>query len=270
MIMKKIFQTTVVLGLLLLLGSCSPKRLTYLQDLDPLATYEVAEKPDARIRPNDQLSITVTCSTPALAAPFTIVSGLSAVDPVTGEVSMGSADQAKSYTVDKTGSINFPVLGSLHVAGMTLRELESHITDAIISCGYIKDPVVLAEFTNFQITMLGEIGVGNYTISNGSINILEAIAMGGDLTDDAKRDKVWVIRTENGVRRVIVVNLLSKSLYDSEAFYLQQGDVIYVKPRKTKFDPTSQFVLTTITTSVSLLSSLATILFLVSRLSKPL
>lgn len=255
-----------MISVLFLLGSCSPKRLTYLQDMDPLATYEVAERPDAHITVGDKLSITVTCSNPALAAPFTIVSGQAAVDPVTGEITMGKTEDSKGYTVDKKGNMVFPVLGEIHVEGMTLKELEDYITQEIIAKNYIKDPVVLVEFTNFQITMLGEIGVGNYTISTGSINILEAIALGGDLTEAAKRDKVWVIRTENGTRRVIVVNLLSKSLYDSEAFYLQQGDVIYVKPRKTKLDSTSQLIFTTVTTGISLVSSLATVILLILRL----
>ncbi|MCQ2142575.1 MAG: polysaccharide biosynthesis/export family protein [Bacteroidales bacterium] len=266
--MKKILLFTTILGVIAFLGSCSPKRLTYLQDMDPLQTYEVAERPDAHITVGDKISITVTCSNPALAAPFTIVSGLSVVDPITGQVTMSSPDQAKSYTVDKKGDINFPVLGYIHVDGFTIKELEDYITNAIIESGYIKDPVVLAEFTNFQITMLGEIGTGNYIINSGSINILEAIALGGDLQDTAMRDKVWVIRTENGTRRVIVVNLLSKDLYNSEAFYLQQGDVIYAKPRKTKFDPTTRFVFSTITSGVSLISSLATIFFLITRITK--
>jgi len=263
--MKKTAILLTVLLSILLLGSCSPKRLTYLQDMDPLATYQVQAKPETRIGIGDKLSITVTCSNPALAAPFSIVSGVSVVDPVTGEISMSDSQNAKSYTVDKAGNINFPVLGKIHVLEYTIEDLEAYIAYLIVECDYIKDPVVIVEFSNFQITMLGEIGVGNYIIENGSVNILEAIALGGDLTEAARRDKVWVIRTTEGTRKVIEVNLLSKSLYDSEAFYLQQGDVLYVKPRKTKLDSTSQLIFTTITTCISLLTSLGTIGFLVSK-----
>lgn len=255
---------------ILLADSCSYKRLTYLQDMDPLETYEVVERPDAKIGIDDKLSIVVTCKNPALAAPFTIVSGRASVDPVTGEISAGNTDEAKGYTVDKRGMIKFPVLGDVYVEGMTLKELEAAISQQIIEKNYIKDPVVLADFMNFQITMLGEVGgKGNYVIPNGSINILEAIALAGDLTTAAVRNDVWVIRTEEGKRKVYTVNLLSKSLYESPAFYLQQNDIVYVKPRRSKLDTNSQLGMQIGSMVLSVLSTVASVSYWISILTRP-
>lgn len=249
------------------LSSCSYKRLTYLQDMDLLATYDVAERPDAKIGKDDKLSIIVTCKNPALAAPFSIVSGNTSVDPVSGEIKASNTEEAKGYTVDKRGIITFPVLGEVQVEGLTLKELEKTIADKIIENNYIKDPVVIADFMNFKITMLGEVSnKGNYVIKDGSINILEAIALAGDLTTAAIRNDIWVIRTEDGKRSVYSVNLLSASLYDSPAFYLQQNDVVYVKPRKSKLDANSQLGLQISSMALSVLSTAASISYWISIL----
>lgn len=219
----------------LLAGSCtSLKKIIYLQDMEVGVPYDVAPRPDIRITENDRIKIVVTCSEPALATPFNLSTGTFFIDPMTGEMSSSPVSLNESgYLVDKNGCINFPVFGYLYVEGLTLKEVEEYITQKIIDSKYIKEPIVLADFLNFQYTVLGEMGVGNFTVNGNSINILQAIAQSGDVTDVARRDDVWVVRTENGERMVYSVNLLSKDLYDSPVFYLQQNDLIYVKPKRT-------------------------------------
>lgn len=256
---KKIFLTLAAVALLL--DSCSSyKKLTYLQDMETLVNYEVAEQPDVKISVNDKLSIFVTCQEPALAAPFNLQSGTFSVDPSTGEpASTVSSETSKGYLVDKNGCINFPVLGLVKATGYTLNEFRDLLVQMIIDTKYVKDPIVLVEFMNFQFTVLGEASPGNYNVPNGHINLLEAIAMAGDLATTAKRDDVWVIRTQNGVRTVYSVDMRSKSLYDSPAFYLQQNDVIYVKPQKSKRDSDDQRISNLwsgVTGGLSLISSL--------------
>ncbi len=225
--------------------------------------YDAAPRPEIRITENDRIKIVVTCSEPALATPFNLSTGTFFIDPMTGEMTSSPVSLNESgYLVDKNGCINFPVFGYMYVEGLTLHEVEEYITQKIVESKYIKEPIVLADFLNFQYTVLGEMGVGNYTVNGNSINILQAIASSGDLSTSAKRDDIWVIRTENGERKVYSVNILSKDIYDSPVYYLQQNDVIYVKPRKTLFGymrESSQnlnYILSLISTSASVLAML--------------
>lgn len=228
-------------GLVLVLGlsSCgSSKKITYLQDMELLKNYPVKEEADIRIQTKDKLDIVVTCKNPELALPFNIMGVTVRADANGNMTSVPAASsEKKGYVVDKNGYIDFPVLGQLHVAGMTLDELKTMIEDRIKAKNYLKEPIVMADFMNFQITMLGEVNSkGNFTIENNEINLIQAIAMAGDLTTNAKRNEILVIRTENGERKVYPVNMLSKDLYESPAFQLQQNDVVYAKPNNAKGD----------------------------------
>lgn len=251
----------VLAAAVLLVDSCgSYKKLTYLQDMETMVNYDVAEQPDVKISVNDKLNILVTAQEPSLAAPFNLQSGTFSVDPNSGEATSNVTSEAgKGYLVDKNGYINFPVLGLVKASGYTLNEFRDMLVKKIVDTKYVKDPIVLVEFMNFQITVLGEANPGNYNVPNGHINLLEAIAMAGDLKITAKRDDVWVIRTQDGVRTVYSVDMRSKSLYDSPAFYLQQNDLIYVKPQKAKKDADSEKrnnIWSIFTGSLSLVSSI--------------
>lgn len=245
-------------------ASCgSYKRTVYLQDMDTNTTYLVGPRADTKIRQDDILNISVSCKSPALAAPFNVLTGTQVVNPINGETSFKTdLEKPQGYLVDKNGNINFPVLGMLHVEGMTLPELREWISKLIIKGDYIKDPIVNAEFVNFQFTVLGEIQSGNYTVNSGSVNIFEALAMARDLSDNAQRKDVWVIRTEGGTRRVYSLDLTSKSCYESPAFYLQQNDMVYVKPYKTKADAKVETFLRWYSLPLNLFSTAASILLL--------
>ena len=234
--------------LALIISSCGAyKRQGYLQDMIPGVTYDADVAPDARIAKGDKLNIFVTASEPVLAQPFNLVTGGSDYGTVSSKEGLSTDTQTdRSYTVDRKGNINFPVLGRIYVEGMTLEDLTNTIEGQIINTGMIKEPIVLAEFGNFQITMLGEIGhVGNYTIPDGSINVFEAIAMAGDVSDNGQKNEVWVIRTVGDARKVYSLNLKSKDVYSSPAFYLQQNDMVYVKPKNTKIDTSISNIFTT-------------------------
>ena len=161
--------------------------------------------------------------------------------------------------VDKNGYIDFPVIGLVKAEGLTLEGLREDLIDKIIETKYIKDPIVLVEFMNFQFTVLGEANPGNYNVPNGHINLLEALALAGDLKPSAKRDDVWVIRTENGQRMVYSVDMRSKDLFESPAFNIQQNDIIYVKPLKSVKDADATKRSSIITTVISALSTVSSI-----------
>ena len=257
--MKK--QWILAVAALLSLASCSSyKKLTYLQDMEVLTTYDVKEQPNVLIGVNDKLRIVVTCQEPTLAAPFNLSTGVFSVNPETGEsVTKLSSEAASGYVVDKNGYIDFPVIGLVKAEGLTLEGLREDLIDKIIETKYIKDPIVLVEFMNFQFTVLGEANPGNYNVPNGHINLLEALALAGDLKPSAKRDDVWVIRTENGQRMVYSVDMRSKDLFESPAFNIQQNDIIYVKPLKSVKDADATKRSSVITTVISALSTVSSI-----------
>ena len=131
---------------------------------------------------------------------------------------------------------------------------------------YLKEPIVMADFMNFQITMLGEVNnKGNFSVENNEINLIQAIAMAGDLTTNAKRDEILVIRTENGERKVYPVNMLSRDLYESPAFQLQQNDVVYAKPNKAKSDGQFERRTTTISLLLTFITAISSMYYWVIK-----
>lgn len=221
--------------LLLVLNSCSTsKRITYFQDLRPgESEYTVAVPAEIRIQPEDKLSILVNSQDQRLTNLF----NLPIVSQQIGQEStQGTSRGVSGYTVDSDGNIDFPVLGAIHVEGMTRQEIAAHIKQELKSHDLIKDPVVTVEFMNLSVSVIGEVGrPGRYSIDKDHLTLLEALGMAGDLTIYGKREKVMVLRNENGKQRVYGVNLCSaEHLYSSPAYYLQQNDVIVVEPNDTR------------------------------------
>lgn len=228
------------IGLLvaILLSSCSSnKKFVYLADMEMGEKYPFDTKHEAIVHRDDRLSITVNCKNPELAIPFNIQSGTVSV-AADGSVKAASANAAlreKGYRVDSDGNINFPILGTLHVEGMTVSNLCEMIRKKIIDGNYIKDPLVSVEFLNFHYTVLGAVGGnGTYSVDGDRVTLLEAIAKAGDLSLNARVDRVMVIREIGGERQMFVHDLHSKDIFDSPCFYLQQNDIVYVEPEYRK------------------------------------
>lgn len=185
---------------------------------------------DARILPKDLLTITVTATDPEAVQSFNLT-----VPSRTTGLSTYSQPQLQPYLVDNSGQINFPVLGMITLSGLTKREAELKITDLLGK--YLKEPpVVTVSFVNYKISVLGEVARPNtFTISNEKVNIFEALAMAGDMTIWGRRDNVKIIREDaQGNQRVILMDLNDRNLIYSPYYYLQQNDVVYVEPNKTK------------------------------------
>lgn len=135
------------------------------------------------------------------------------------------------------GDIDFPILGILHVEGLTVSEVKDLIKKKIEKGSYMKDPLVSIEFLNFKYTVLGAVNNnGTFTVDGDRITLLEAIANAGDLTDKARTDRVAVIREVDGERQMFMHDLKSKDIFESPCFYLQQNDVVYVEPKYGKRD----------------------------------
>lgn len=220
---------------LFLLGACSTsKEIPYFQDLRPGESELTLTTPvEIKIQPKDKLSILVNSQDPRLTNLF----NLPIFTQQIGQESNTSSSRGVSgYTVDTKGCIDFPVLGKIFIAGMTREEVAAHIKSELQSHDLIKDPVVTVEYMNLSIAVMGEVkNPGRYNIDKDHLTILDALSQAGDLTIFGKREKVLVLRNEEGKQRVYGVNLCSaEHLYTSPVYYLQQNDVVYVEPNDTK------------------------------------
>lgn len=249
------------------LASCtSYKNVPYLQDIDAV-NYNTVEIPmyDAKIMPKDLLTITVNTTDPQAAAPFNLTTqtpyNIAQSNSVTTQATL------QQYLVDNDGNVNFPVLGTLHLEGLTKNQAEELITGKLGT--YLKEkPVVTVRMVNYKISVMGEVArPGTFTVSNEKINVLEALAMAGDLTIYGIRDNVKLIREDaHGQRSIHILDLNRADLVLSPYFYLQQNDVLYVTPNKTKAK--SSDIGTTTTTwlsATSILVSLASLLVTIFR-----
>lgn len=150
--------------------------------------------------------------------------------------SVGGGSQPLGFPVDSSGYVSMPLIGKVAVAGLTLQSAEEKIRTELERS--IKDPVVNVRFMNHKFSMLGEVsGVGTYNLLDDQTTIIDAIALAGDITIFGKRDSVVVIRQTEGKREIGMVSLQDRSVFSSPYFYLKNGDIIYVEPKKEKILP---------------------------------
>lgn len=236
-------KNLIVLGASLLImammSACkAPKNVTYFQDAVS-ETLVLPSTGDIKIEPNDKLSIYVKTMDPSLSALFNLPAisdrlgdGMSFSSPRGNMSSPVSANGVVKYTVTPQGTIDFPVLGEIKVAGMTRAELSGFIKGELMGRELAKDPVVSVEFVNMGVSVLGEVNSpGQYEINQDRISIVEAISMAGDLNIMGQRENVAVVREVDGVLKTYRVDLTNlKDLSQSPVYYLKQGDIVYVEP----------------------------------------
>lgn len=219
----------------LVMASCtSYKNVPYLQNAEEIMAAQ-AELPlyDAKIMPKDLLTVTVNTTDPEAAAPFNMTVQ-TAQNLATSRTSY-SQPVLQQYLVNNEGSIDFPVLGTLKVGGLTKNEAEDMIREKLKP--YLKEvPIVTVRMSNYKISVLGEVArPGTFTVSNEKVNVLEALAMAGDLTIWGMRDNVKLVREDAaGKREIIELDLTNAEIITSPYYYLQQNDILYISPNKTK------------------------------------
>ena len=250
----------------LLAGCTSYKNVPYMQNPEVVNSYrEDLPLYDAKIMPKDLLSITVNTSDPQAAAPFnlTVQTPLNAA---LTNINTTTQPTLQQYLVNNKGEIDFPVIGRLKVGGLTKNEAEDLIREQLQP--YLKEsPIVTVRMANYKISVLGEVNrPGTFTVGNEKVNILEALAMAGDMTVYGVRDNVKLIREDaKGKREIINLNLNNAELVVSPYYYLRQNDIIYVTPNKTKAKNSDIGSSTSIWISAtSILVSLASLLATVS------
>ena len=218
------------------LSSCgTSKDVVYFQDLKPgESEITMPEVQAITVQPEDKISIIMNSRDMQLTNLF----NLPYVSKQLGSTSQLSNNNQgiSGYTVDDEGNIDFPVLGKVHVAGLKREEIAEQIKNELMTKNLVKDPVVTVEFMNLCVSVLGEVNnPGRFAIDRDRLTILDALSMAGDLTIYGNRQKVLVLRQEDGQQRVYGVNLTSgEHVYTSPAYYLQQNDVVYVEPNSVR------------------------------------
>ena len=219
---------------LLLLTSCGmPKDIVYFQDLETEKVLEIGHNDGIVAKPNDELSIIVTCQNPELAAIF----NLPLVTTLAGRgVSQAYNQQVATYTVNFDGEINFPILGELKVAGMSRWEISEKIKSELISQKLLDDPVVSVSFVNVFYSVTGEVAKpGRFPLDRDRMTVLDALANAGDLTIYGDRVGVKVLRREEGILKTYNIDLTNaETVSKSPAYIIQQDDVIYVTPNAAR------------------------------------
>lgn len=229
--MKKSLIPFVSFAFLLLICSCAgSKKVAYLQNADVTSLADSKGLYDARIMPKDMLTVTVSTITPEAAKPFNLTV---ANTSESGAASSGS----QSYLVDNDGNINFPVVGHVHVVGLTKSQCQDLIRDKVKPyLAETENPVVTVRMSSYRVTVTGEVNrPGVFPVTTEKISVLEALASAGDLTIYGKRDNVMLIREDvTGEKSIHRLNLNDANLINSPYYYLQQNDIVYVEPNKVK------------------------------------
>jgi len=251
--------------IVLLLDSCvSHKHVAYFENADSIHIESVAHRYDARIMPKDLLIITVNTVNKSASQPFNLT-----VFAPSGGNQITTQPALQSYLVDSDGNIEFPIVGTIKVGGLTKKEAEQKILGLIQPyMSEAEKPIVTVRLSSFSISVLGEVNSpGDFMVSRERISVLQALALARDMTIYGVRDNVKLIREDAEGRKTIhTLNLNDANIVNSPYYYLQQNDVIYVEPNKAKSQNSSIGNMTTLWFSAtSIIVSVASLLVNIFR-----
>ncbi len=244
--------------------SCgSSKEVVYFQDLDSVQLHNKITETSVRIRPGDQITIMIFGADKYLIMPYNqTLNSVSESSLGSG----GSRDAQLPYDVDENGDIIFPVLGKIHVAGMTCDDVRRYLHNRLDET--VKDMTVFVAIENFRVNVMGEVNKpGTFPIKNNSVTFLEALAMAGDMKLTGDRHKVQLIRFEDGQIKHYNFDMTKSDILDSKQMYLQQNDVIYVPPisAKTENERSNSNVRTWLLAGISSITAFATLIIALTR-----
>lgn len=262
-----------LLAVLLMSGCVSTKKIVYFQDPDELyhQARQITQQYEMRIKPADQVLIKVTCSEPDLLAIFAqdvIVGNTGGSMSNISSGTQGSMSNVYGYTVNNAGVITLPAVGPVNVAGLTSDEAARRVEDAIKSAKLINDPKVTVRLLNARVAVLGAVKSPQVVSLTSERNtILDVLSHCGDIGDTGLRQKVSLYREENGVRKKYEIDLTNADVFNSEAFYVQQNDLIYVEPNKSQTVKSSAFYtfLGAGASIISVISAIVTIVMVTTK-----
>lgn len=214
----RILLFTSVLCLLLCASCTTSNKVAYFQNAQDTTYRQKIGIIEAPFQQGDILSIVVSSRSREASADF------NSIDPI-----------FKGYLVDREGNVLLPTLGKIQVAGLTKKQLQEKITNLILSKQLLVEPLVDIRFTNFEVTILGEVSHPSVIqVPSEQISLVKALAYAGDLTIYGKRENVLIVREEDGIRKTRHINLNSSDFLNSEYYYLRPNDLIYVEPNNDR------------------------------------
>ena len=218
------------------------------------------------VQSDDELVVSVMSAVPEATAAY----NLPLENPATrNALRMATQPRTQTYIVDKQGDIMLPILGRIHVSGKTTAQIADEVTAMVAKD--VKDPYVKVDIVNFTVDVMGEVKVPQrVTAERQQFTVLDALSACNDLTEYARRDRVFVIRNENGERTYHRLDLSSSEVFSSPYFYLRQNDVVYVEPNQiridnSKYNQNNAFKLSVISTIVSSVSVIASLIIALTR-----
>ena len=223
---RKLFLLLSLAALFFMTSSCvTSKSVRYLQDM-PKEGLPLNEALEATICPYDELRIrdySEGGDEDELVKPFNIMGGL------------GGGATGVGYLVDVNGNIQYPILGEIHVEGLTRMQLQDTIKSRLITNGYISNPLVIARIMNFRVFFLTSTGGRVINISNERCTFLEALALSGGLDLYTRRDRIGVMREVNGRRVIHYLDPRSTAIFDDDFFLMQQNDIIFTEINSRRY-----------------------------------
>ncbi len=231
--MKAIRLLLPMIAIFLLAGCQASKQVVYFQNIDSISLEGSRGLYDARIMPKDMLTITVSTTDPDASRPFNLAVG----STVGAGGQLGASSNLQGYLVDNSGNINFPIIGKMHVQGMTKEECQNAIAERIAPyMAKTENPIVTVRMASYRVTVIGEVnGPTVVPVTTEKMSIVEALASVGDMSIYGKRKNVLLIREdETGQKHKVRLDLTDANIFNSPYYYLQQNDIIYVEPSSVK------------------------------------
>lgn len=242
--------------LVFMISSCiSQKKIELLQNPAEVSnTYKLSEKCSLLIKPNDDLYIRVSSFDDVAYNFFNNQTAANYLN-YNNELSLSLI----TFTVNDSGAIDFPILGNVHMANLTIDEATKKMKELLSE--YFNQPTVIIKVVNKKISVLGEVRLsGSFTYTKDRISIFEAISMAGDVTPHGNLKDIYLVRSENDSIMKIKINLTDDNILASKYYYLLPNDVIYVRPRPSlKWSIVSvpiTLVLSTVTTALLMINYL--------------
>lgn len=258
--LRSLFVVLLISTTVFFTSCASRESMVYYQNIeDVLAKNNTVDRFETYLQPDDLLMIIVSAQDKEAAEPFNLMNTM--LTNLNNPAGMGSAQQ-QLYLVDNKGNIEFPVLGTINISGLTKKQAIDYLTAEISK--YIVRPIVNMRIMNYKITVQGEVNrPGIHTVVSERLTLSDAIALSGDLTVYGKRDNILVIREVEGKRIPYRVDMTKADFMTSPYYYLNQNDIVYVEPNKTKVN--SSVIGPNLTVGISALSLLITIISIATR-----
>lgn len=253
-------RTGLILALsAMVVSSCvTTRKIVYLQDMEHGTQIELEDRFEAVIAPYDELDVVVAAFNSDLARPFNLYSNATGSGATRGT--------GIAYLVDQYGNIELPVIGEVHVAGLTRLQLQEKIRNILVENDYISDPFVMVRFRDYKIFFLGANGGKAINITNERCTLLEALALSGDMSIYTNRSKVVVMREVDGKMVTRFLDPRSSKVFQDPFFMLQQNDFVITRNTRYRNFQQSYSQASTIFSVFSTLTSTASLVMLIQNL----